>query len=80
LVAGGNITLAGGGNPVFGNGISSFQDLGDRYTDGGELDALSQPAPSSSTATSRSPARMAARVGSSICKAPSTSTSRRWSI
>ena len=42
LDAGGDITLAGGGNPVLGNGISSFADQGDRFTDGGELNATSR--------------------------------------
>jgi hypothetical protein len=41
LMATGPITIAGGDPVVRGNGISSFADLGDRYTDGGELTAIS---------------------------------------
>ena len=41
LMATGPITFVGGDPVVRGNGISSFADLGDRYTDGGELTAIS---------------------------------------
>ena len=42
LDAGGDITLSGGGNPVLANGISSFADQGDRFTDGGSVEAISR--------------------------------------
>lgn len=41
LVAGGNIEFPGGDPVVQANGISNYADLGDRYTDGGELTAIS---------------------------------------
>lgn len=41
LMAGGNIAFIGGDPVVQANGISNYADLGDRYTDGGELTAVS---------------------------------------
>lgn len=41
LTAGGDINFVGGDPVMRGNGISNYADLGDRYTDGGELTAIS---------------------------------------
>jgi hypothetical protein len=41
LMASGNIAFTGGDPVVQANGISNYADLGDRYTDGGELTAVS---------------------------------------